>query len=133
MASTSTRRTARSLCSRLLSATQRDTDKAHQHVFAVELDLLGHVREESADHGRQVDHMCRSNTFKNRFGGLAVAQIAVLARQEDPRRVLLLRRAVDMRSNSHAVEARAAGDHADDFAIGFGHFGSRSRFCSIFG
>ena len=43
------------------------------------------------------------------------------ARQEDPRRVLLLRRLGDVCSNSHAVQAGAAGDHADDFAVGFRH------------
>ena len=62
--------------------------------------------------------MCRSNAFKNSFGGLAVAEVAVLARQEDPRRVLLLRRLGDVCSNSHAVEARAAGDHAYNLTIG---------------
>ena len=76
--------------------------------------------------------MRRAHALKDGLGRLAVAQIAVLRRQEDPRRVLLLRRLGDVRSNGHAVQARAAGDHANYFAIGFSHFGS-CGFLAIFG
>ena len=69
--------------------------------------------------------MRRAHALEDGLGGFTVAEVAVLARQEDPRRVLLLRRLGDVRSNGHAVQARAAGDHADDLAIGFGHFGSQ--------
>ena len=79
-----------------------------------------------------MDDVRRAHALEDGLGGFSVAEVAVLRRQEDPRRVLLLRRAVDVCSNSHAVQAGAAGDHANYFAIGFRHFGS-CGFLAIFG
>ncbi len=84
----------------------------HQRIVTVKLDLVLHVLKQSANKGRQMDDMRGFVLFKNCFGLRAIAQVAVLGAEKDPRLVgsLVLGERHDV-LEGHAHQAGTARDH----------------------